>query len=202
MAGRRFHGAHGVHRRHHGRIRVPSPSWPAAQCRRAPEGHRRHHGRLTPSWRPGGHQRQVGSTFIFSTLSASGFPGTLSEMNASRRKTCSNDTCTNFSTADPVPAESSTSLDEIQQNFLVASNSLGMYPVYWDRDRCDIMSTNCCLKAIRSQITSQFGPRDRCYIMSTNCCSVESDKIQIRSLFGPRDRGVRRAQHQIGCNAR
>ena len=56
-------------------------------------------------------------------------------------------------------------------------NSLGMYPVYWDRDRCDIMSTNCCSKATGFQITSQFVPRDRCYIMLTNCCSVESDKI-------------------------
>ena len=55
----------------------------------------------------------------FSILSASGFPGTLSEMNASRRKTCSDDTCTNFSTADPVPTESSTSLDEIQRSDLV-----------------------------------------------------------------------------------
>ena len=55
----------------------------------------------------------------FPTLSASGFPGTLSEMNASRRKTCSDDTCTNFSTADPVPAESSTSLNEIQRSYLV-----------------------------------------------------------------------------------
>ena len=76
-----------------------------------------------------------------------------------------------------MPAESSTSLDEIQQNFLVASNSLGMYPVYWDRDCCDNMSTNCCLKEIRSQITSQFGPRDRCDIMSTNCCSLKGNWI-------------------------
>ena len=32
-------------------------------------------------------------------------------------------------------------------------------------------------KATGSQITSQFGPRDRCDIMSTNCCFVDSDKI-------------------------
>ena len=60
--------------------------------------------------------------YFFSTLSASGFPGTLSETNASRRKTCSDDTYTNFSAANPVPAESSTSLDEIQQNFLVVQH--------------------------------------------------------------------------------
>ena len=97
------------------------------------------------------------------------------------------------------------------------------------RNRCNIMSTNCCSKATRSQITSQFGPRDRCDIMSTTCCSLKGNWIpnhisldqgiaatscrrtvapskatrsQIRSLSGPRDRGVRRAQHQIGCNAR
>ena len=51
-------------------------------------------------------------------------------------------------------------------------NSLDMYPVCWDRDRCDIMSTNCYSKATGFQITSQFVPRDRCYFMSTNCCSV------------------------------
>ena len=107
-----------VHRRHNGRVRVPSPSWPAAQCRRAPEGHRRHHGRLTPM-APRGSPATSMRYIHFSILSASGFLGTLSEMNASRRKTCSDDTCTNFSTADPVPAESSTSLDEIQRSYLV-----------------------------------------------------------------------------------
>ena len=32
-------------------------------------------------------------------------------------------------------------------------------------------------KATRSQITSQFGPRDRCDIMSTNCCSLKGNWV-------------------------
>ena len=65
-------------------------------------------------------------------------------MNASRRKTCSDDTYTNFSAADPVPAESSTSLDEIQQNFLVVQLIGHLSSCTGDRDVRDIMSTNCC----------------------------------------------------------
>ena len=138
----------------------------------------------------------------FSILSASGFPGTLSEMNASRRKTCSDDTCTNFSTADPVPAESSTSLDEIQRSYLVVqlighvSSVLGQGSLRHHVDEL-LLKGNW----IPNHITVCLYQG----IAATSCRrTVAPSKAtrSIRSLFGLRDRGVRCAQHQIGCNAR
>ena len=138
------------------------------QVLRAPEGHRRHHGRLTPMALRGSPATSV-RYIHFSTLSASGFPGTLSEMNASRRKTCSDDTCTNFSTADPVPAESSTSLDEIQRSDIVVQ-LIGHVSSVLEQGSLRHHVDELLLKG-------NWIP-NRCYIMSTNCCSSKATRFK------------------------